>query len=60
MYYKVGGLRVFLGRVKIPYLTRKECGIATVRALLKATNETYCLNIQSRKEVKVYYKVGVF
>jgi hypothetical protein len=33
-------------------------GIATARALLEATNDSYGLNIASRKQVKVYYKVS--
>ena len=33
-------------------------GIATARALLEATNDSFGLNVASRKEVKVYYKVG--
>lgn len=32
-------------------------GIATARALLEATNDSYGLNIPVRKQVKVYYKV---
>jgi len=32
-------------------------GIATARALLEATNDSYGLSIPVRKQVKVYYKV---
>ncbi|KAF5842721.1 hypothetical protein DUNSADRAFT_5488 [Dunaliella salina] len=49
-----GILAIFRFPTLVMFVSGK--GIATARALLEATDESYGLNLASRKQVKVYYK----